>query len=26
LWGNYSKQALLDELLSERGYAEEIPW
>jgi len=26
LWGNFSKQALLDELLSERGYAEELPW
>jgi hypothetical protein len=26
LWGNYDKQALLDELLSDRGYVEEIPW
>lgn len=26
LWGNFNKQALLDELLSERGYEEEIPW
>lgn len=26
LWGNFSKQALLDELLSDGGYAEEIPW
>jgi hypothetical protein len=25
LWGNYSKQALLDELAA-AGYAEEIPW
>ena len=26
LWGNFNKQALLDELLSERGYEEEITW
>lgn len=26
LWGNYSKQALLDELLVDGRYAEEIPW
>jgi hypothetical protein len=26
LWGNHDKQALLDELKSERDYDEEIPW
>ena len=26
LWGNYSKKALIDELLADGGYAKEIPW
>lgn len=26
LWGNYNKQALIDELLADGGYVEEIPW
>ena len=26
LWGNYDKQALIDELLTDGGYAEEEPW
>ena len=26
LWGNYNKQALIDELLADGGYAEEMPW
>lgn len=26
LWGNFNKQALLDELLTDAGYEEEIPW
>lgn len=26
LWGNFSKQALIDELLADGGYQEELPW
>lgn len=26
LWGNFNRQALLDELLNDGGYAEEVPW
>ena len=26
LWGNKGKQALIDELLADGGYSEEIPW
>jgi len=26
LWGNYNKQALIDELLTDGGYQYEIPW
>ena len=26
LWGNFNKQALIDELLTDGGYEEEIPW